>query len=208
MCGASPTRYGSSATPLPRKASGEGRQQLLNESVRLFRDVGDQHTILWATRTLAWTYEELGDREHARELHQENLGRARALGNEQLEATLLGALSMIAVDEGQVEDALSMLKEALRMFRDLGDPMRTAVNLCRSAHALAVAERAGAAAQLLSCSETLLEELGANVPWVARMNDETLTTIRTQLDDAALADAWEQGRALTVDEAVALTLDS
>jgi non-specific serine/threonine protein kinase len=83
-------------------------QQLLHESVRLFRDVGDQNTILWATRTLAWTYEELGDRERARALHEENLGRARVLGNEQLEATLLGALSMIAVDEGRVEEALSM----------------------------------------------------------------------------------------------------
>jgi hypothetical protein len=40
------------------------------------------------------------------------------------------------------------------------------------------------------------------------MNEETLTTIRTQLDEPTLVEAWEQGRALTADEAVALALDS
>ena len=45
-------------------------------------------------------------------------------------------------------------------------------------------------------------------PWAAKINEETLTTIRTQLDEAAFAEAWEQGRALTLDEAVALALES
>ena len=40
------------------------------------------------------------------------------------------------------------------------------------------------------------------------MNDLTLAAIREQLDDRAVAEAREQGTALTVDEAVALALDS
>lgn len=43
---------------------------------------------------------------------------------------------------------------------------------------------------------------------VVKMNEQTLATIRTQLDGEALAEAWEQGRALTIDDAVALALDS
>ena len=46
------------------------------------------------------------------------------------------------------------------------------------------------------------------MPWLADLNDETLTTIRAQLDEARLADAWEQGQRLTVDEAVAFALES
>jgi hypothetical protein len=38
--------------------------------------------------------------------------------------------------------------------------------------------------------------------------DEMLGTIRAQLDAAAFAEAWEHGRTLTADEAVALALDS
>jgi len=39
------------------------------------------------------------------------------------------------------------------------------------------------------------------------MNEKTLA-IRTRLDEAAFAHAWEQGQALTLDEAVALALDT
>lgn len=45
-------------------------------------------------------------------------------------------------------------------------------------------------------------------PWLTRITDEALSAIRTQLDEAAFAVAWEQGRTLTADEAVALALES
>ena len=38
------------------------------------------------------------------------------------------------------------------------------------------------------------------------MNEETLGTIHAQLNDEAFREAWEEGRALTVDQAVALAL--
>jgi hypothetical protein len=40
------------------------------------------------------------------------------------------------------------------------------------------------------------------------MNDQTLAAIREELEEPALAEAREQGRALTFDEAVALALGS
>jgi hypothetical protein len=39
------------------------------------------------------------------------------------------------------------------------------------------------------------------------MNEQTLSAIRARLDESAFAEAWEQGRVLTVDDAVALALD-
>jgi predicted ATPase/class 3 adenylate cyclase len=184
----------------------ETAQQLVEESVRVFRDLGDEHNALLATRTLAWTYGKRGDRERARALYEDNLRRARALHNEQVEAVTLGALAMIAVDQGRVHDALPLLKESLPIHRNLGDPLVTTEDLCRVARALAFVGRAATAARLLSCSEALREEMGGIWSWLARMNEETLTTIRSQLDEAALAEAWEQGRALTADEAVSLAL--
>jgi len=47
----------------------------------------------------------------------------------------------------------------------------------------------------------------ASVPFYqAKRDDETLELIRAQLDETAFNRAWEEGRALTVDEAVALAL--
>jgi hypothetical protein len=48
----------------------------------------------------------------------------------------------------------------------------------------------------------------AACPWLATIIDQALSTIRAQLDEAALADAWEQGRTLTAGEGVLLALES
>ena len=40
------------------------------------------------------------------------------------------------------------------------------------------------------------------------MNEDTLAAIRAKLDEATLAEAWEQGRTLTPDRAVAFALES
>jgi hypothetical protein len=74
---------------------------------------------------------------------------------------------------------------------------------------LAALGRAEAALRILSTAEALHEEIGATLrPWVAALNGQTLTTIHAQLDAAAFASAWEQGRRLTADEAVELALES
>ncbi len=186
----------------------EGSRQLLEESVELFRKLGDQHATMWLARSLAWTYFNLGERERARTLYEDALRRARALRNESAMAALLGALAMIATEDGRVEDAFSMLKESIPLSRGLGSALDLAAILCHVAEALAVAGRAEIATLLVSCSELVFEEIGANVLWVARMNERTLATTRTQLAEAAFADASERGRALTLDQACELALEA
>jgi hypothetical protein len=68
--------------------------------------------------------------------------------------------------------------------------------------------KADTAARLLSCFEAQREQIGVSEAWVARMNEQTLSAIRARLDEGAFVEAWEQGRALTIDEAVALALES
>jgi len=183
-------------------------QRLYEESVRRFRELGDQHNILLTSRHLAFTYDRAGDRERARALHEDNLRRARVTRNERMEASTLGALAQYALDEGRAENALSMLVESLRIHRDLGDLLDTAVDLCRFAAALCRDGRAETAARLLSSVEALGEEIGGRRFGVAEMNEATLATIRSRLGEAAFAEAWGQGRTLTAQEAVALALDS
>jgi Predicted ATPase len=183
-------------------------QQLYEESARTFRELGDEHSALLVTRNLASTYGGLGEHDRARELYEDNLRRARATDNERIQASTLGALAMIAFDQGRIQDAIWMLKESLRIHRHLGDRLDTAVDLCRAARTVAFAGRAGTAARLLSSFAAMREEIGVRRSSVAEMNEETLTTVRRQLDEAAFAEAWRRGQGLTVDEAVALALDA
>ncbi|HEY1365658.1 MAG TPA: BTAD domain-containing putative transcriptional regulator [Gaiellaceae bacterium] len=184
-------------------------EQFLSESLRLFRELRDDHYILLATDGLAGVYDDLGDVARARPLHEENLRAARAQGNRRIIALTLDQLASYARDEGRIDDALAMLKESLGILRELGDPLGVGENLGRFARVLAVAGRPETAAQILSGSEAVYGETGGGVLlWVAKMNEETLALLRTQLSDAALAEARDQGRALTIDETVALALDA
>ena len=175
----------------------------------MFEELGDEHYTLLATRALAWMCEELGESERFRVLTENYLRGARATGNQRLEARGLGVLAGFAVNEGRTQDALSMLKEVYRIDRAVGEVREIADDLCRLGQALAAAGRAGTAVRLLSSSEALRRETGARAPsYIVEMNARTRTTIHAQLGEVAFAEAWEQGGALTPDEAVALALDS
>ena len=83
-------------------------RELFEESARSFHEVGDESYALLSTRFLAWMYYELGDRDRARAQHENNLRRAREMGDRNLEATTLGALAAYAVEEARVEDAVAV----------------------------------------------------------------------------------------------------
>jgi predicted ATPase/class 3 adenylate cyclase len=184
-------------------------QPLLEESIRMFREIGEENLALVATSNLAILIGDLGDRERERELHTDILRKSRAMGNERLEAGALAELATFARDDGRLGDAESMLKDATRIEHRRGDVLSVVINLGRLASVLARGGRTRVATQLLSSSEALTEGLGASVPfWAEKRNNETRTIIHEHLDEAAFAEAWEQGQKLTLDEAVALALDS
>jgi predicted ATPase len=184
-------------------------QQALSESLRRFRALGDDHYTLLATDGLAGVFDELGDVASARPLHEENLRRARALGNRRVAALSLDQLATYARDEGRIDEALAMLRESLAILTEFDDRLGIGENLARFARVFAIAGRAETAAELLAGLEVLYEETGAGVlTWVAKLNEETLGWIRSRLSEQAIAEAFDRGRHLTVDEAVALALDA
>jgi predicted ATPase/class 3 adenylate cyclase len=182
----------------------ESARALFGESVGLLRDAGDEDYALWATRSFAWTYHDTGDLERAREIHEENLRRAREVGNRSLEAVTLGVLGSILIDSGRSEDAFAYLESAYGMHRELGEPVEVATDLLRFAQALQGVGRTEEAAEVLALSEALREELGARTPWVERAAEKTLRDLKEQLDPTGFQDAWDQGRRLTPDAAVAM----
>jgi predicted ATPase/class 3 adenylate cyclase len=185
----------------------ERAQKLAEESLELFRDAGEDEMVVAATRTLGFVHYSRGDLERARALHEANLQRAREFGFKEPEAGTLGSLSIIAADQGRGEDSVLLVRENVSVARDLGSLQVIAQSLCRAADVLVRFRRkADASARLLSCFEGLRERIGVSEAWVGRMNEETLAEIRRQLDEPAFAEAWDEGRKLTADEAVELAL--
>ena len=181
---------------------------IFEQCLRDARDLGDDFYTLAVSFNLAWACDELGDVERARTISEESLSLARATSDKVSEAYILHSLGGVTQREGRFEDALTMLSDAFRIFRDLGDRFHTAATLSQVASILAVTERERAAALLLARAEVLREEVGIAPVWLKKTIDETLAALHAHLDDAAFAEAWEEGRALTLDEAVALALET
>ena len=180
---------------------------LYEDALARFRRLGDEHYVLLATRLVAWMCYDMGDRDRARALHEEVVRRARVSGNLRMQATSLGALAEYAIYEGRIAEALPMLRESTRIYRNLGESHVLAINLCRFARAVAAVGKADTAARILSAAEALREEIGMSWSyWVVEMNDATLREVHAAVADAAFREAWERGRRLSADDAVGLAL--
>jgi predicted ATPase len=179
---------------------------LLEDSVRVFRDLGDEHSALLVSRGLVTTYEALGDRPRARALSEDNLRRARASHNERIEASTLGVLATMALEDGRVAEAASMLKASLRIHDRLRDSLDTAVDLARFAVVLARQGKGLTAARLLASLGAAGNEIGFRRAAVEELSREALAIVREQVDAAVLDHASEEGHAMTVPEAVTLAL--
>ena len=183
----------------------ETARRLFEECVRLVREAGDEDYALWSTRSVGWTYHDTGDLERARAIHEGNLERAREAGNRVLEATTLGVLGTILVEDGRAEEAFPFLEQAYRLHRDLGEALEVSVDVWRFAEALASLGRWENSVELVSLSTALREEHGERT-WVERKKEATLTAARHQLDREAFERAWDRGERLTPDGAVAKAL--
>jgi predicted ATPase len=180
---------------------------LVLKSVRRLREVGDVHRALQAARMVAWCHLELGELERAKAFYEELLRDARSAGDQQMEARALATLSQFATDDERNQDALDLLREAYRLDREFGDPFEIANDLAYFARALAFSDRAATAVRLVSLYEAMCEERGIpQMSWVAKISEDAMSRARARLDDAAFAEAWEEGRKLTADGAVALAL--
>jgi predicted ATPase/class 3 adenylate cyclase len=182
-------------------------EDLIQRSATLFRELGDERNALDADRNLAWAYDGQGDLARARALNEDTIGRARALGDHQIEGRSLTSLAGYALDEGRSGEAVRLLEDAYLVNRACGDDYYAPIIVCRFGHALASEGKAAEAARVLSSGCSLLEEIGSSESWMAEEIEETRASALSELGETAFAEAWEQGRMLSVDEAVALALD-
>ena len=178
-------------------------RDLMEESVRAFEKLGDHFQLVAARRGLAWTNEELGDIERYRELTEENLIQARALGIRRIEARSAGALAMVALADGRLTDARTLLDASYDIDAELGNVVFVTVDLVRFAAICAAEGRHVGAVRLLARAKTLRDEISWRPEsWAQKEYDDTLQAARGQLADEAFTEAWKAGLALSVDDAV------
>jgi non-specific serine/threonine protein kinase len=138
--------------------------------------------------------------EEALALHRAG-GNANGIGiqTNDMAGALLGASGVSAVP---------YLREALRLLWELGHAMWIGEGLAGLASVIGAAGDLASAVRLLGAADRLRTESGtdARTPEQRAAGERTMAWARSALGDARVAEAWDAGRRLTVDEAVAEAL--
>ena len=179
---------------------------LAEESAGLYREAGQDFQVLEADWLLGWALRGLGETERARSLDDRTLAEARVQGASSIQAHLLEQLAQSAAEDGRPADALPMFREAYELDLALDDRWRMALLACRLATALIGLGEPERAAQVLASGKAQLEDMGADPAWRRDEDEREVARLRGELGETAFTEAWEAGRMLTADEAVALAL--
>lgn len=91
------------------------------ESLAIYRTLGDRNGIAGALNGLANATYYNGDFAAARSLYEESLAINKELGNQKGTATALANLGLVYSDEGNFGAARPLFEESLRLKRELGD---------------------------------------------------------------------------------------
>jgi non-specific serine/threonine protein kinase len=143
----------------------------------------------------------------ARAYHEESLAMFRTLGDRRNIARALIHLGWVGIDQHAHAEAREHLTEAVTIARELADPRVMIDGLEIFAYLALGVDRPDRAARLQGAAETLRETIGLPVsPSEHIFYDADVAAARAGLGDAAFNAAWGEGRALSMEQAVAYAL--
>ena len=182
---------------------------LHEESLAIMREVGDRRGIALALSGLGYIASVQRDHVAARVLTEESLAIMRDFGDRREVARTLAHLGAVAIDQRDHDRARGLLVESLAIARELADPRAVIDGLEASAYLAVAVGRADHAARLQGAAEALRETIGVPLSPSERALYEmtTLTPVRAAQGEHGIASAWAEGRAMTLEQAVAYALD-
>jgi predicted ATPase/class 3 adenylate cyclase/DNA-binding CsgD family transcriptional regulator len=191
------------------KATGElgdpgAARSLLEESAKLFRVAGDWRLLAWPIDALGLVALRQGDYVDARTSFEEALSVSRETGEKQHAADALAHLGTVALRRGAYRESLSFYQQSLALNREQGYKNGLAEDLAGLAEVASLLDQPEQAARLLGAVEALREASNIRLSPLRRAEyDRIVAVIGAQLDEAAFAKAWQEGRTMPLDEVLA-----
>ena len=183
-------------------------RSLLTESLALYREQGNRWGAAYALNSLGEQARARGDIQEAAERYAESLALFREVRDVLGISMVLSNQGYLALQQGNLPRAAALLRESLQPRYERKDRGGAVAFLPGLAAVAAARGRTREAVRLFGAVEALLEHLGTSLERNERADyDRYVAAVRTQLDQAAFATAWAQGRAMTLEQAVALALE-
>jgi len=185
-------------------------ERLLEESLVLSREDNGQQAIGWTLNHLGHAAQLRGDYDRAAQLHAESLAVFIDLMGEKNDGVTWAyqSLGETALGQGDLPAARGWLVADLRLCREMGDRVSSVWCLAGLGSAAAFDEEPERAARLWGAAERLRAALGCRPAPAARATYErALAMTRAQIGEEAFAAAWAEGRAMSLEEAIAYALE-
>jgi len=186
-------------------------QALLSESLALSRKRGDTNGIALAITALGLVAYLQGDYAQAAASYKESLTMFRKLEHKGMMADCLYGLGGVVHFQGDDLQARTLYMESLALARELGAKQTIAYVLVRLAILAGAQEQFERTVRLCGAVEDMdyahLDYAHYDLSPDKRAEyDHYLAAARARLDEATFAAAWADGRALTIEQAIAYAL--
>lgn len=171
----------------------------------LARQIGDQAQIAHGLNVLGEIYRLQGEYEAAKQVYEEALPITRATGHRLREAMLLGNLSLVAFALGDNDLARKLIREAFDVGLESGNDFMITDGLVFGGAMIGAFGEPERGVRLLGAAAALQTAIGTKTQPTDQFElDKMVAIIRTQIDEESFDRLWNEGRALSLEEAVAL----
>jgi predicted ATPase/DNA-binding CsgD family transcriptional regulator len=174
------------------------------EGLSLFRQLNHRPGIAQALNIIGEIACFNGDDERAKPAYEECLEISRETGETRRIRFMYGNLAFIAQHEGDYERAKMLAEQGLQLALETDNKLDIANSLAGLAGVMGMTGQPERAARLLGAWEAALDHMGA-APQPADVpeHERDIAHVRAQLEPAVFETAWGEGRAMSLDQAVA-----
>ncbi|MCC6945314.1 MAG: tetratricopeptide repeat protein [Thermomicrobiales bacterium] len=179
----------------------ERARSLFDEALGLVKDDSDSNGTAWALNGLGLLAWRTGDFAAAGRHWAEAAQLQRAEDTGQLASALAG-LAAVKRQEGELEEALRLDRESLKLRVDRDEMGGIPESLSGFAYTVEKAGQPQAAAMLLGAVEQLRHRISLGVPDAVRLlESQVIARLKDGLGDVAFASAWKKGSQMSMAEA-------
>jgi hypothetical protein len=165
-------------------------------------------SLAYQLTTLARVARLQGDLEAAQTYGKESLKVARGMGSKPAIPRALRDLGLVTIQQSDLATGGCLMRESLVLWQELQSGWGMAEALEGCAHLGTAHEKPERAARLFGAAEALRERIGIGVQAFERPEyDQGVAATRAALGEEVFAAAWEEGRALTLDQAATYALE-
>lgn len=178
-------------------------QSALDESISIFREIQDKWGAAVAVMSLGFSAYKRDDRATALELSEQALTAFREMGDQYFQSVCLYEAGNLRAKHGDWEAGIAELRESLRLSHQLGSKYEIASGLLRLAETMQHIGQPVHAVKLYCAARNVYDSIGA---WQAEDEHEFrngLAVSRASLGESAFTAAVEQGRLMTMEQAIA-----